>query len=137
MDLFHDRRLVRTVINGKRVERPESHWRADSEAELIAGRLADVESNDAILGDEWPAAWQRPAMFPSGRFFNLELEREQFFSEGPCEQRSGLRSIAIHRIVPRFQIVSAKLEHLLDHAGSPQPGGHIRHQPGPSRSFRL
>src|SRR5262249_13586277 len=28
-DLLHNRRLVGAVINGKRVERPEAHWRAD------------------------------------------------------------------------------------------------------------
>src|SRR5262249_34883525 len=31
-DLLHNRRLVSAVINGKRVERPEAHWRADSYA---------------------------------------------------------------------------------------------------------
>src|SRR5262245_56764199 len=99
-DLLHDRRLVGSVINGERVERPEADWRADSDAQSISGRPAHVESDDPIFGDEWPSAGQRPAMFPSVRFFDFELEREQLFSEYPGEECGGLLSIAVHRGVP-------------------------------------
>src|SRR5262249_59601881 len=34
-DLLHDRRLVGSVINGERVERPEADWRAGSYAHVI------------------------------------------------------------------------------------------------------
>src|SRR5262245_30656940 len=111
-DLFHDRRLVGSVINGERVERPEADWRADSDAQLISGRPAQVESDDPIFGDEWPSAGQSPAMFPSVGFFDFELEREQLFSEYPGEEGGGLRSISVHRGVPGLQIAPAKLEHL-------------------------
>ena len=55
-----------------------------------------VENDDSILGDEWPSAGQRPAMFPSVGFFDFELEREQLFPEYPGEERGGLRPIVVH-----------------------------------------
>src|SRR5262245_57602882 len=115
-DLFHDRRLVGSVINGERVERPETDWRANSDAQLIASRPAHVESDNPIFGDEWPSAWQRPAMFPSVVLFDFELARKQLFPKYPCEEGGGLRSIAVHRGVPGLQIASTKFEHLFDHA---------------------
>src|SRR5262245_65800901 len=55
-DLLHDRRLVGSVINGERVGRPETDWRADSVAQLISGCPAHVASVLPIFGYGWPSA---------------------------------------------------------------------------------